>query len=116
MTEEHLSGKRPADPARPLRSLEIGSVRYSTRLTAKFENRKRWERPDRKKVLSVIPGTIQKLLVREGEEVSAGTPLMILEAMKMRNEVCASQPGVVKKIHVNEGELVPKEHVLLEFV
>jgi biotin carboxyl carrier protein len=115
MSKESKSGKTGpgADPS--LRSLEIGSVVYPTRLTTKFENRKQWERPDSRKVLSVIPGTIQKLMVSEGDAVEDGTPLMILEAMKMRNEVRAAISGVVKKIYVSVGEKVPKEYVLLEY-
>jgi biotin carboxyl carrier protein len=115
MSKGKTSGRTGTRAELPLKSLEIGNVSYQTRLTAKFENRKHWKRPDKKKVLSVIPGTIQKLMVCEGEEVDAGKPLMILEAMKMRNEVCATLRGVVKKIHVREGEQVPKEHLLLEF-
>lgn len=97
-----------------LDSLEIGSVSYTTRLTAKFRNRQQWKRPNERRVEAVIPGTIQRIIVREGEEVSAGSPLLILEAMKMRNEVLAPMAGVVRKIHVNEGEMVPKSHLLVE--
>ena len=102
-------------PAAPLEKLQIGSVLYITRLTSKFKNRKSWKRPDETKVVAIIPGTIQNLMVKEGDEVVAGTPLMILEAMKMRNEIRAHAPGVVKKIHIKKGEQVPKEHLLLEF-
>lgn len=99
----------------PLEELEIGGALYTTRLTTKFRNRTTWECPDERKVLAVIPGTIQKLFVAEGDEVSIGAPLMILEAMKMRNEIRATMPGVVKKIYVKEGELVPKSYILLEY-
>jgi biotin carboxyl carrier protein len=116
MSKPEKSGKTKAKSEPPMEELEIGSVRYQTRLTSKFINRKSWERPDERKVVAVIPGTIQKLLVKEGEEVAAGTSLMILEAMKMRNEVRAAIQGVVKKIHVKEGEQVPKGYLLLEFM
>jgi biotin carboxyl carrier protein len=53
-------------------------------------------------------------MAREGDEVAVGTPLLILEAMKMRNEVLSTVDGVVLKIHVREGEMVPKSHLLLE--
>lgn len=98
-----------------MEELEIGSAIYQTRLTAKFTNRKSWKRPDERKVVAVIPGTIQRLMVAEGDEVAEGSPLMILEAMKMLNEVRAPIQGVIKKIYIKEGEQVSKEFLLLEF-
>jgi len=57
-------------------------------------------------VKSVMPGIVMDLLVAEGEEVSEGQPLLILEAMKMQNEILAPSAGSVKRIHVREGEAV----------
>lgn len=56
--------------------------------------------------LSPMPGTILKLLVKEGDAVKANQPLMILEAMKMENEVVASNDGTVVGIHVTQGQVV----------
>ena len=95
--------------------LEIGNVIYQTRLTTKFRNSVIWQRPDVRRVNSIIPGNIQRIMVKEGDEVSAGTPMMILEAMKMRNEILSPFQGTIKKIHVSEGDMVPKAHLLLEF-
>ena len=67
-----------------------------------------------KVIKAIIPGTIQRIMAKEGEEVTAGTPLLILEAMKMRNEVLSPVNGVVTKIHVSEGEMVSKAHLLIE--
>lgn len=55
---------------------------------------------------SPMPGTILKILVNEGESVSENQPLLILEAMKMENEVVAKHEGVVKGIHVTQGQVV----------
>ena len=95
-------------------TLEIGGAVYTTRLTAKFKSRKNWQKPDEKKIQAIIPGTIQRIMAKEGDEVKVGTPLMILEAMKMRNEILSPVNGIVKKIYVNEGEMVPKSHLLLD--
>lgn len=92
----------------------IGGATYETRLTNKFRNRTTWKKPDKRKVESVIPGTIQKILVQVGQEVEHGEPLLILEAMKMRNEVRSPVSGKVYKIHVTEGEHVPKAHLLVQ--
>lgn len=97
-----------------LKELVIGGAGYLTRFSPKFENRSLWKRPDERKVTARIPGTVQKLMVGPGSEVAGGTPLLILEAMKMRNEVRAPRKGIVKKIHVKEGDQVAKAQILLE--
>lgn len=112
-SKEKTSKKDPVSEL-PLESLEIGNAPYATRLTSKFKNRKVWQKPDEKKIEAIIPGTIQRIMAKEGDEVSAGTPLLILEAMKMRNEILSPISGVVLKIHVSEGEMVPKAHLLVE--
>ena len=57
-------------------------------------------------VNSVMPGRVVTLLVREGEAVEAGTPLLILEAMKMENEIRSQAAGVVTAVLVEEGATV----------
>lgn len=99
----------------PMEQLEIGGALYETRLTNKFRNRENWFRPDERKVNAIIPGTIQRIMVREGEEVSPGTPMLILEAMKMRNEIVSPIHGIIRKIYVLEGDQVPKAQLLVEF-
>jgi len=113
MSNTDKSSKKGREES-PMESLEIGNAVYTTRLTAKFRNRPSWQRPDEKRIKAFIPGTVQRIMAEEGQEVSAGTPLLILEAMKMRNEVLSPLGGVIKKIHVSEGEMVPKSHLLIE--
>ncbi|MEB2311303.1 MAG: hypothetical protein OZ921_17195 [Sorangiineae bacterium] len=57
-------------------------------------------------VLSPMPGKIVKLLVAEGAEVAVGTPLVVVEAMKMENELSAERAGIVKEVHVAPGDNV----------
>ncbi len=114
MSNKEKSSKKSSSSEPRLESLEIGSALYTTRLTTKFKNRQIWKKPDEKRIVAVIPGNIQKIMAKEGDEVSAGTPLLILEAMKMRNEILSPLNGVVLKIHVTEGEMVPKSHLLIE--
>lgn len=57
-------------------------------------------------VKSVMPGIVVKVLVQEGEAVTKGQPLLLLEAMKMQNEISAPADGVVRAIHVREREAV----------
>lgn len=103
----------PEDPS--LSELEIGGTRYRTRLTEKYRKRKNWQRHEPEKVMTFLPGTVQKIMVSEGMEVNQGTPILILEAMKMRNVLLSPVNGTVKKIHVSEGDKVPKGHLLMEF-
>ncbi len=53
-----------------------------------------------------MPGLILKVLVEPGQEVAIGTPLMILVAMKMENEIKSPKAGVVQEIFVKEGATV----------
>jgi len=57
-------------------------------------------------VKSVMPGVVVELLVAEGDVVEAGQPMLILEAMKMQNEIEAPLAGRVTKVHVAQGEAV----------
>lgn len=108
-------GTRAASPAAELESLQIGSAVYETLITRKFRNRKPWVRHDHRHVRAIIPGTIQKIFIKKGMEVEQGAPLLILEAMKMRNEVVSPVSGKIKNVHVSEGDMVPKNHLLVEF-
>jgi biotin carboxyl carrier protein len=62
---------------------------------------------------SVMPGVVVKLLVKEGERVEQDQPVLILEAMKMQNEIKAPAAGVVKKLHVAERQAVASGAKLL---
>ncbi|MGT2924165.1 acetyl-CoA carboxylase biotin carboxyl carrier protein subunit [Streptococcus caviae] len=53
-----------------------------------------------------MPGTILKILVNVGDTVAENQPLMILEAMKMENEIVAGSAGTVSAIHVTQGQVV----------
>lgn len=55
---------------------------------------------------SPMPGKIFKILKAQGEQVKAGEPILILEAMKMEHTIKAQQDGVVKHIHFAQGEQV----------
>ncbi len=115
MTTKAKPTKKNSNPEIPMEQLEIGNVNYQTRLTLKFKNRKNWQRPDVRMVHAVIPGSIRKIMVKEGDVVPQGTPMMILEAMKMRNEIKSPMEGTIKKIYVSVGDHVPKAQLLVEF-
>ena len=63
-------------------------------------------RGEEKEVRSAMPGIVTRLLVSAGDRVEPRTPLLILEAMKMENEVRSHRKGTVRKVHVQEGKTV----------
>lgn len=65
-------------------------------------------------VRSPMPGKIARVLVREGELIEAGQGVLILEAMKMENEIKAPAAGIVKAVHVAESDAVEKNAALIE--
>ena len=62
---------------------------------------------------SPMPGKIVKLVASEGAQVKAGEVLLILEAMKMQNEITADSDGVVKKFNVAAGQSVKAHESLV---
>ena len=62
-----------------------------------------------------MPGKIIEIFVKEGDEVKAGKPLLIMEAMKMENEMRATADVKIKKICVKQGDSVETGAVLIEF-
>lgn len=67
-----------------------------------------------KDINAPMPGLVLEVSVEAGQEVEEGTPLLILEAMKMENVIKAPAEGVVKKINVSKGEAVEKNFLLIE--
>jgi len=61
-----------------------------------------------------MPGRVVKLLAKVGDAVEKGQPVLIVEAMKMENEVKAKRAGVVTVIHVAEGGSVEGGKILME--
>ncbi len=65
------------------------------------------------KVSAPMPGKIISVKVAPGQEVKSGDVVLILEAMKMENEIVAPQDGVIAAVHVNAGSSVEAGDVLV---
>ena len=65
---------------------------------------------------STIPGTVETVLVKEGDEVKVNMPLMIVEAMKMETTFVSKVNGKVDKLYVAPGDRVNTEDLLISFV
>ena len=57
-------------------------------------------------IKALMPGRVVRVMVSEGDTVAKGTPLLILEAMKMENEIQAPGPGTVSRLLVSTGQTV----------
>lgn len=62
-----------------------------------------------------MPGKIVKILVKEGEVVPSDTPILIMEAMKMENEMRSPREVKIKSIEVKEGDNVDSGTVLIRY-
>jgi len=66
------------------------------------------------RVEAPLPGTIFKVIVKEGDTVKKGDTILILEAMKMENNILAEKDGLIKKLNVSEGDAVLQGDLLVE--
>mgnify|MGYP001174554470 CR=1 FL=1 len=65
-------------------------------------------------ISAAMPGKVVRILVAPGDVVEAGQGMLVLEAMKMENELSATGSGTVKEILVSEGDNVDKGTLLIE--
>jgi biotin carboxyl carrier protein len=63
-------------------------------------------------VRSPMPGKVVKVLVKAGDDVKSGTPVVVVEAMKMENELRAPRDGKVREVKVQEGQAVEANQTL----
>ena len=64
-------------------------------------------------VKAPLQGTIMKVMVKPGDSVKKGTPVCVIEALKMENDVVAPEDGVVASVNVKSGDSVKTDEVLL---
>lgn len=65
-------------------------------------------------IVSPMPGSVVKVMVSEGDVVEAGSPVVVVEAMKMQNELTTAQGGKVTKVHVKDGDVVDQDAPLVD--
>jgi pyruvate carboxylase subunit B len=63
-----------------------------------------------------MPGTIVEVLVKEGDQVQAGDPVLVTEAMKMETEIQAPIGGAVSSVYVVKGDTVNPDETLIEII
>ncbi len=97
-----------------LKDLIIQGGKYKTKYTWKYENRVFWETPNPNHIYSFISGTIIDIFVKTNEKVKEGQTLLLLEAMKMQNQVRMPFDGQIVKIHVKRNDTIPRKQLMLE--
>jgi len=71
------------------------------------------EAEGRQQVAAPMPGKIVRVLVKAGDKVEAGQGLVVVEAMKMQNEIRSPKSGTVERVLANEGQAVNNGDVLV---
>ena len=107
-------GSSVRDKKDDLKKLTVQGDTYLTTYNKKYENRKIWVKPNKNEVISVIPGTIREVLVKEGDKVNISDKLLVLEAMKMMNTIYAPVKGKIKSLRVSVGDCIPKGTLMIE--
>ncbi|MCP4248474.1 MAG: acetyl-CoA carboxylase biotin carboxyl carrier protein subunit [bacterium] len=92
----------------------VGGTDYQTRLTAKFSKRRAYRRRDPGQIRAIIPGSVLVVSVKPGQQVKSGQGLIVLEAMKMENEIAAPHAGRIRTVHAVVGQKVAKGDLLME--
>jgi biotin carboxyl carrier protein len=95
--------------------LWVGSERFSTEVSDPRSLRGRIPTADDhgpKKLTAPMPGKIVRVLVSQGTEVEAGAGVLVVEAMKMQNEIKSPKKGKIQKLLVSEGAAVNAGDVL----
>lgn len=93
----------------------VGSMRYAAEVRDPRSLRGRARAADEhgpKKLTAPMPGKVVRVLVAQGDQVEAGAGVLVVEAMKMQNEVKSPKKGIIQKIQVQEGAAVNAGDVL----
>lgn len=95
--------------------VSVGSARFASEVRDPRALRSRGRAADErgpKKLMAPMPGKVVRVLAREGDEVEAGAGLLVVEAMKMQNEIKSPKKGTIQKMLAAEGEAVNAGDVL----
>lgn len=94
----------------------IDETLYETEIPKSYRGKEFHGMPDPYEIRAIIPGTIVEVAVQEGQRVIVGQVVLILDAMKMLNEVESEVDGKVLKISVSPGDIVEKNQLLIKIV
>ncbi len=107
---EHVGGGKDDDW-----HVWVGSMRFASEVRDPRSLRSRARSDDGqglRKLTAPMPGKVVRVLVREGDEVEAGAGVLVVEAMKMQNEIKSPKKGTIQKMLAAEGMAVNAGDVL----
>lgn len=107
---EAQPSKTPVVMVRKEINTKAGNERVKENLKPVSESK----RPSAKSIKSPLPGNVLKVNVAEGDVVKEGDVLMIMESMKMENNILAERDGKIVKINAPAGKAVLQDEVLFE--
>ena len=88
--------------------LWVGSSRYSVEVSdsRSFRNRKGGTATNQgpQRLAAAMPGKVVRILLQEGARVEAGQGILVIEAMKMQNEIKSPKAGRIQRVMVNDGD------------
>lgn len=97
----------------PVQTIESGQNRVINKKKQTFTSGKSVDKSG-SSIAAPMPGSILEIKANVGDKVAAGEALIILEAMKMENEVTADQGGIIKAVKVAVGDSVEADDLLIE--
>jgi biotin carboxyl carrier protein len=97
-------------------SLLIDDARYETEIPEGYTGKGKEEAAKPGEIRAVIPGVIIEVRVRKDQKVGEGDVVIVLEAMKMYNNIEADSDGTVNEILVAKGDKVAKGQVMMKLV
>lgn len=101
--------------------IRVNGVAYDAELIDKYDElikslgMESMTKVEIKELKSPMPGLVIKIDIKPGDTIAKGDPLMILEAMKMENQIKSRGEGVIAEILVEEGQAVEKNQLLIRF-
>ncbi|MFH2039823.1 MAG: biotin/lipoyl-containing protein [Chloroflexota bacterium] len=69
-----------------------------------------------KVVSAPLPGIVTEIYIKPGDAINKGAPLLVIEAMKMKNKIHAGQSGIISNVRIKIGDSVKHNQALIEFV
>ena len=94
--------------------LNIDDTKYETEVPDKNISKGKKEDGDSREVRAIIPGVVVEVKARKGQKVTAGDVLIVLEAMKMYNDIEALIDGTITEILVSKGDKVAKGQLMIK--
>lgn len=94
--------------------LRIDDAVYETEVPESFRNKNFRGMPDPREIRAFIPGTIIEVRVSKGQIIDKEQVILVLEAMKMYNEITSRIRGTIREINVSPGDRVEKNQLMIK--